>query len=405
MGRCGRSRGGRRFDIGHFLDTLEAWGVCGLYCGSSKLCGRANLVAVDLETIIDADGHLFEDAAGISALMPKGYRERGPFPESKLFPPLDHLHSASLFELPPGSFERSGTEGWKKFMASAGISASVLYPTSALAYGKIASIEWAVAVCRAYNEWVHDAYMSNDSRFKGMALIPMQDPIAAVAEMRYAVEQLGMVGVMLPSTGLKAHLGAPEYWPIYEEAERLGVCLGVHGGCHSGMGLDHMNIYPAVHGLGHPFGVMISFAGILMNGIYDKFPDIKIGFLEGGVSWFLLCLERLDESWATHIPYDPDKKYIKLRDGESIFEYTIRQAREGRVFIGCEGGEFALPYAVSVAGPEAFMYSSDFPHEVNRESVRHEIEEVLESNLSAAEKEMVLHRNAERFYGFSAKAV
>ena len=361
--------------------------------------------SVDLETIIDADGHLFEDPEGISALMPPGYRERGPFELGRLFPPLDHLHSASLIQLPPGSFERSGTDGWKRFMGAAGISASVLYPTSALAYGKIVSIDWAIAVCRAYNDWVYDAYMQNDSRFKGMALIPMQDPEAAVAELRRSVEELGFVGAMLPSTGLKAHVGSPEYWPIYEEAERLGCCLGVHGGCHSGMGLDNMNIYPAVHGLGHPFGIMVSFAGILMNGIYDKFPGIRIGFLEGGVSWFLLCLERLDESWATHIPFDPDAKYIRLLDGESIFDYTVRQVREGRIYVGCEGGEFSLPYAVKVAGPEAFMYSSDFPHEVNRESVRHEIEEVLESDLTAAEKAMVLHENAERFYGFRARDI
>ena len=48
------------------------------------------------------------------------------------------------------------------------------------------------------------------------------------------------------------------------------------------------------------------------------------------------------------------------------------------------------------------MYSSDFPHEVNRESVRHEIEEVLECDMTAAEKAMTLHENAERFYGFRA---
>ena len=363
------------------------------------------MVAIDLETIIDADGHLFEDPVAISSFMPKGYRERGPFDLMKLFPPLDHLHSSALIQLPPGSFERTGTDGWKSFMSSAGISATVLYPTSALAYGKIASIDWAVAVCRAYNEWLSDAYLSNDSRFKGMALIPMQDPAAAVAELRHAVQNLGMLGAMLPSTGLKSHLGSPEYWPVFEEAERLGCSLGVHGGCHSGLGMDHMNIYPAVHGLGHPFGIMVSFAGILMNGIYDKFPGIRVAFLEGGVSWFLLCLERLDESWATHIPFDPDAKYIKLRDGESVFDYTVRQTREGRIFVGCEGGEFCLPYSVQAAGAEAFMYSSDFPHEVNRESVRHEIEEVLESTMTAADKEMVLHRNAERFYGFRAQAV
>ncbi len=357
-------------------------------------------MAIDLETIIDADGHLFENAEGISKHMPGGYKERGPFAMNRLFPPLDHMHSASVFSAPAGSFQSTGTEEWKTFLRDAGISSTILYPTSALSYGKIVSIEFAIAVTRAYNDWLHETYLQNDPRFKGMAIIPMQDPAAAVAELRRAVVELGMVGAMLPATGLKAHLGSREYWPIYEEAERLNCCIGIHGGCHSGLGFDDFNVYPAVHGLGHSFGQMISFSGILMNGIYDRYPNIRIGFLEGGVAWLTVCLERLSESYESHIPYDPDGMYLQLREGENVAQYILRQMQAGRIYVGCEGGEHILPYAVQVCGPEAFMYSSDFPHEVNRETVRHEIDELLEANgMSAADKEAVLSKNAQRFYG------
>jgi predicted TIM-barrel fold metal-dependent hydrolase len=360
------------------------------------------MTTVDLETIIDGDGHVFEDPQAIWEHMPENFKAQGKFQLGRLFPPLDHLHHSQINEQPPGSFEQTGAEGWKAFMRDSGIDSTILYPTSALSYGKIASIEFAIAVTRAYNDWLYDAYLQNDPRFKGMALIPMQDPQAAVTEMRRAVEDLGMVGVMLPSTGLKAHLGSREYWPIYAEAERLGCSIGIHGGCHSGLGFDDMNVYPAVHGLGHPFGQMISFAAILMNGIYDRYPGVRVGFLEGGVSWLLLCIERLQESYASHIPFDPDSQFMQLRDGENLAQYTIRQIKEGRIYVGCEGGEFALPYAVSVCGPEAFMYSSDFPHEVNRESVRAEIDEVLNSQqMSATTKEAVLSKNASRFYSLT----
>ena len=114
-----------------------------------------------------------------------------------------------------------------------------------------------------------------------MALIPMQEPQAAVEELRRAVKELGMVGAMLPSTGLPNHLGAIEYWPVYEEAERLGCCLAVHGGAHSGIGLDYMNVYTPVHALGHPFGITISFAGILFNGIFDRYPGLRMAFPGG----------------------------------------------------------------------------------------------------------------------------
>ena len=73
--------------------------------------------------------------------------------------------------------------------------------------------------------------------------------------------------------------------------------------------------------------------------------------------------------------------------------------REGRIFVGCEGGESILPYAVKVCGGEAFMYSSDFPHEVTRESVRREMREVVQTTeMTPADKEGILHGNAERFY-------
>jgi predicted TIM-barrel fold metal-dependent hydrolase len=291
------------------------------------------MATVDLETIIDGDGHIFEDAQGISDHMPPGFKERGPFGMNALFPPLDHLHAAHISTAPPGAFDRTtANDGWKAFMGDAGIDSAVLYPTVALSYGKIADIEFAVAVTRAYNDWLYDAYLQDDPRFKGMALIPMQDPQAAVAEMRRAVEDLGMCGAMLPATGLKAHLGSREYWPVYAEAERLGCCIGVHGGCHSGLGFDDLNVYPAVHGLGHPFGQMISFAGILMNGIYDRFPNIRIGFLEGGVSWLLLCLERLHESYETHIP--------TTRGGSSLSFATARTWRSTSS-VRCVRGAFS----------------------------------------------------------------
>jgi predicted TIM-barrel fold metal-dependent hydrolase len=93
---------------------------------------------------------------------------------------------------------------------------------------------------------------------------------------------------------------------------------------------------------------------------------------------------------------------MRLRDGESVEELIMRHIREGRIFIGCEGEELTLPYAVKIAGYAPFMYSSDFPHEVNLESCRRDIVELTESaELSADAKQAIMHGNAERFYGLT----
>jgi predicted TIM-barrel fold metal-dependent hydrolase len=351
--------------------------------------------------VVDGDGHIFEDEKAIQGLLPAAYRKDGSNVFSRsLFPPIDHLHSANLLKMPPGSFPTVGPDGWLEFLEDVGIERTVLYPTRALAYGKVVNRDWAIDVARAYNDWLYQAYLQRSPRFRAVGLIPMQEPEEAVKELRRIVEELGFCGAMIPSMGLKGHLGSKEYWPVYAEANRLGCCLGIHGGAHEGLGMDYLNPYAPVHGLGHPFGQMIAFGGIVFNGIFDKFPNIKIGFLEAGVAWLLLCLERFDRSWETHIQYDPEGAYLQLLPGEKVSEYIVRHVNAGRIFVGCEGNEPILAQAIKMAGNKPFMFSSDFPHEVNNDICKQEIREFLENEeLTQDDQQAFLHGNAERFYG------
>ena len=352
--------------------------------------------------IVDGDGHIIEDMAGIAEHLASPYREMVGQRGDLLFPPLDHLHSARAVQTPPQRDMRPsvGPDGWLGFLEEVGIERTVLYPTRALAYGKIVSLDYAVAVTRACNDWLYHTYLAFNSRFKGMAIIPMQDPEEAVKELRRAVTELGMLGAMLPSNGLPELLGAKTYWPVYAEAQRLGCCLAVHGGAHDHFGMDHLNMYVPVHALGHPWGLTINCASIVYNGIFDRFPSVRIAFLEGGIAWLLLCLERFHSSHETHFQYIPPDQF-GVREGQRPDECIIRQIKEGRFFIGCETEELTLPFALKVMGNEPFMYSSDFPHEVTNQSCKHDIAELLESeDLSYQDKEAILGRNADRFYGF-----
>ena len=197
--------------------------------------------------------------------------------KGRLFPPLDHLHSATLYDLVPGAFRQVGPPGWLEFMDDVGIDRAVLYPTGGLAVGKVINGDFAIEICQAYNNWFHDTYLKASEKFQGLGLIPMQEPLEAVKELRRIVEELGFCGAMLPSMGLKGHLGGKEYWPVYAEAGRLGCCLGVHGGAHEGLGMDYLTPYAPINGLGHPFGQMVGFAGFVFNGLFDRYPNMRVG--------------------------------------------------------------------------------------------------------------------------------
>ena len=351
--------------------------------------------------IIDADGHVLEGGGGaeeVKAFLPEPYasgRVRAVFPE------IDHLHNEPV-QLPPdaGVTQKVGPPEWSRFLVEVGIEASVLYPSAGLAVGSITGRDWAIAATRAYNDWLHATYLATNPNLHGMALLPMQDPDAAIDELRRAVDQLGMRGAMLPANGLRSPLGSKEYWPVYAEAERLGCAIAVHGGTASRLGFDHIEVRPAAHALAHPFGILISLTSLVFNGVFSRFPGLRVGFLEGGVAWFLLAWERFDRSYQTHIPYNPRHDILELDPGQTVADYLASLAQEGRLAIGCEGEEPDLARGISILGSGAFMFSSDFPHEVSAQMCKKELAEIHDNvSLTAAQKADVLGATALRFYG------
>jgi predicted TIM-barrel fold metal-dependent hydrolase len=148
---------------------------------------------------------------------------------------------------------------------------------------------------------------------------------------------------------------------------------------------------------------MVNFGGILFNGVFDRYPAVRFGFMEAGSGWFVNCIERFERAWNSHVQYDPRGRFLKLRANESITDYIKRHVDEERIYIGVEGDELTLPFAISLVGNKPFVFSSDFPHEVNNDTCKNELRE-LEHNqrLTDDDKCAVRYRNAERFYGLTA---
>jgi predicted TIM-barrel fold metal-dependent hydrolase len=293
----------------------------------------------------------------------------------------------------------AGAEDWVRFMDEVGIESTVVYPTLGLGFGHTANIDWGIAVAHAYNDWLYDTFTSQNARIRGVGLLPLQEPQAAVEELRRMVRDLGFVGAVIPSNGWQQHLGAADYWPIYAAAEELGVCLGIHGGNHGQIGMDHVNLWWVAHAIGHPHGISIALGTMVANGVFDRFPRLRVAYLEAGVAWLFTVLERFSGSYAAFIPDDPRGVYLKLAPGQSVGDYLVQKIRDGNIFIGCEGDERLLPYAVKTIGPRGFVYSSDFPHEVSAATCRAEIDELLESDdIDENVKQYILCDNVAQLY-------
>ena len=332
----------------------------------------------------DADGHVIESEADVNEFL------EGPFHDTRLgryLPSLDRFHTPnhSFLTQPDGSFEPADSDKWLEFLEKTDIEWSVLYPTDGLAYGRVVYPEWAVSYAKAYNNWLYERFLNVSPRLKGAALIPMQDVPSAVIELRRAVRDLGFVAAMIPSNGLYTHVSEKKYWPIYEEAEKLDCALAVHGGNYGDLGFNTFTKFPATRALGMPFPLAIALTGMMVDGVLDQFPKLRVGFLEGGSAWVPLVLDRLTR----------EMEYGGLELQKTPEEYF----QEGRLFVGCEGNEKALSYVIERIGHESVVFASDFPHEITMDNCMEEINEILErEDLPEEHKLAILADNTRRFY-------
>ena len=229
-------------------------------------------------SVIDADGHVLETDAELEQYFEgsyKGHKRSGVF---SIFPSLDGWPRGFVRGLE--KINRTGADNWIQFIEGSKIDAAVLYPTAGLSLGLIQDPDWACVVARTYNNWLHDRYCKVDPRLKGVALLPVHDPQEAAIELRHAVKEQGMVAGLLPAvTMLNKGYGHRDFHPIYKEAQELNVPLTVHGAVSRGLGFDFLQTMSMIHTLEHPIAQMIQLTSIVLDGVFDLFPKLRIGFL------------------------------------------------------------------------------------------------------------------------------
>ena len=129
---------------------------------------------------------------------------------------------------------------------------------------------------------------------------------------------------------------------------------------------------------------MIALVSHIYHGVFDRYPGLRIAYLEGGCAWLACIMDRMDR----------DDKLMETAN-RSFSEYMA----SGQILIGCEGNDPSLAYVAGQIGIEPFAYSSDYPHEVDLLDAQKEIEETLgRPGLTQTQKEAVLGANAQRFF-------
>ena len=294
------------------------------------------------------------------------------------------------------SLERAGMTDPKarlEDMDLEGIDETIMFPGGAGEEWAGLDRDFAIAVCRTLNDARAEFTKYRPARLKSVAKLPMIDPPAAAAELRRAVTELGMVGMVKQQHIREKNLDHPSFDVVWAEAERLGVAVCVHGGGQAidqvPIGVDRFSTRLETHAFTHPVGQMLAVMSFSVGGILHRFPKLRVAFLEANVGWLPFWVERLDEHWELTPEQAP---HIDRKPSEYILS--------GRCFIGCDPDEKTIPAVVDALGEGIVVYASDYCHWDCRfpDTVK-----ILEerTDLSEVSKEHIFNKNPARLYALS----
>lgn len=346
--------------------------------------------------VIDADGHGGEEARWFERLPTahaddySRWKRRCDEHFGRLtLPGAGLARRGDRFEQRPGMID---SKARLEDMDLEGIDITVTYPGGAGEEWALLDRDFSVALCRALNDAKAAFCQYAPERIKAIAKLPMIAPEAAALELRRAVTELGLVGMVVPQHIREKNLDDPSFDVVWAEAQRLGVPVCVHGGGQAldqqPIGVDRFQTRLEVHALTHPLGNMIALDCFTVGGILHRFPELRVAFLESGCGWLPFWLERLDE----HYELMPEQ-------AERIDRKPSEYFLDGRAWVATEPDERTLPYVVERLGSERILYASDyyhwdcaFPNSVKLLAER--------SDLDPAAKTRILGGNAAELYGF-----
>ncbi len=338
--------------------------------------------------VVDTDGHIFERDEILFEYLEAPYRGRKELFAYPFFPPPDGFHRMArrIVDKRPFVIAADDPKTWAEVLDREGIDRTVIYPTAALGVGYIQDPEWAVVVCRAYNDMMADRYIEFDRRLGAVAVLPLQDIEESASELRRAVKKLHMAGGVLAPAGLPKPLGDTYFDPLYREAERLGSPLAIHGAPSRGLGFDFFQSLIEARTLSHPFLQMIQLTSIILEGVLERFPKLKLASLEAGCQWIPFLMDRLDVEYGNRTPQAP---LLKKKPSEYM--------RDGRIYFHAELWEAMLSYVIERIGEDLILYASDYPHEPDLAQAIRKFES--RRDLTDTAKRKILVDNGKRFYG------
>jgi uncharacterized protein len=242
----------------------------------------------------------------------------------------------------------------RRAMDSMGIDYQVIFPTPMLLLGMHPQPEVEVALGRAYNRWLVEDILPQDSGIKGLAYLPFNDPEASYEVARELAGAPGIIGFTVTSTRNRpVHDNA--YMKLYGLLQEIDKPLCFHAGFHWGDPSQlQLNRFLSMHAITFVYYNMLHLTNWVINGIPERFPKLKVIWVESGLAWVPFLMQRLDHEFLMRPSEAPLLKRPPSHYMREMY-YTSQPL---------ERTDMALTKATfdAIHADTQLLYSSDWPH-------------------------------------------
>lgn len=259
----------------------------------------------------------------------------------------------------------------------------------AYAVDTIRNPDAASALTAALNDWQLAEWLDKEPRLRGTLVVPSQIPELAVAEIERLGDHPAFVQVFLPARSAFPY-GRRDFHKVFEAAveHELVVSLqygGFPGNPPTAVGWPSYLIEEHV---GMASVMQSQLMNLISEGVFDRFPDLRVAIVEGGFSWVPSFMWRFDKDWKglrREVPW------VRRPPSEYIREH-VRFASQPLDIPEGKPEAFRMIFE-QMGGAELLMYASDYPHWHANHGGRD-----WPAMLPSGSVESVMSRNAMEFY-------
>lgn len=264
-------------------------------------------------------------------------------------------------------------------MDQRGVAIQIVYPTILLRVG-VSRADLEAAICRAYNRFMASACSRSEGRLRFVMVLPLQSIEASIAEINRARLE-GAAGVFFRAVEADRSMADPYFYPIYEEATRLGLPICVHNG---------RAMTSPIGPFAEPFGAPQTLTALVSTKLPERFPDLKIGLIEFGSMWIPDTVHRLARNGRMRYR-GPTGSFIRSeRADRALF-------KDYRLYVTSFVDD-DLPWILEYTGEDNLLIGSDYSHQDPAEEMSMVEELRGRSDIGSEVADKMLCDNPRSFY-------